>query len=163
MWERGFRYSERFIRAAQSRPGLKIGEGGSSMKKSLLGLGVILAFAIMLVSSGSASVNFVTIDSKGTLSVDNASATITGTTVCTAGDTASATAVVTQTSGNASVYAGGSSGDFTCTGVLQQWAVVVNVLVGTPFKHGKASAIAEIDDSTDSSFALSMPSSVGLH
>jgi hypothetical protein len=120
------------------------------MRKLVAPLAAV-AVAFVFAGNALASVNFVTLNSKATLA--GGSVIVSGTTLCTTGDTANATVILTQTNGQSVTTGTGSSGDFTCTGTYQAWSVVVSPVLGPGFRNGKASvSIAEVNDSTDHSF-----------
>jgi hypothetical protein len=111
------------------------------MQRLLLGcvLASIFAFAINAVAS--ADTQSLTIDPKASLSGSKTAVTVTGTIVCDAGDTGSVTVIVQQSSGKTDAVGTGTTGDFSCTGQVQNWSAVVNVLLGTNFKNGPALAL----------------------
>ena len=120
---------------------------------------IAAALALGFVSTASASVTSFTVD-DATISASKTEVTVSGTIVCTDGDTASVTAYIFQSSGKVDATAAAVGPDFVCTGTVQAWSVVLPVLIGTSLKPGPANWLAGASDSTDST---SIIDSGGIH
>jgi hypothetical protein len=105
------------------------------MIKVFLALAAGLA-AVAIVGSALA-VSSLSLDDKATLSDSKTSVTATGTIVCPVGFFATVNVTVVQSSGQADTHGFGSD-DFTCSGQVQTWSVVVNVFIGEAYKSGPA-------------------------
>jgi hypothetical protein len=114
---------------------------------SVIGLAVALAMAT--AGTALASVSSASADGTALLSASKIDATVTGTTVCTTGDTFSVSVIIQQTSGQTNTVGQGTAAGGTCTGTVQAWSVTASVFVGTSYKHGPASVLFEVSDSTD--------------
>lgn len=122
------------------------------MKRVLAAFAVVVALSLSMLGTAIASVSVILAEGRGDLSDDKQSIVVSGSIICTDGNTVSVSVIVAQTSGKTSSTGTGSSGDLTCTGAAQPWvAIVTSVSGGTEFKHGPASLIFGAFDSTDSS------------
>jgi hypothetical protein len=132
--------------------------------KRMLSVGS-LAFALTLALVGpvSASVSSFTVDGTANLSASKIEATVTGTIVCSVGDTFSVAADIFQNSGKTDTFGAGFTGDLICTGAVQSWSLTAPVLIGTSYKHGPASLIAAASDSTDSTDSGILTTGIKIH
>ena len=105
------------------------------------------SFSLALGGTASAAVSSLTLNSKATLSASKTSAVATGTIVCPSGTEARVTVVITQTSGRTETAAQGTT-EVTCTGQVQSWSVTSNVVIGSAFKAGPATALFNACDTT---------------
>jgi hypothetical protein len=111
--------------------------------------GVVGSVAMVAgTSSASAAVTTFSVNDRASVVLDGAGVVVTGFVQCDSGDTVDVSAVIFQSKGQLLAEGSGDSGDFTCTGGLQAWTVVVQAFIGS-FKNGQASSIAEAFDSTD--------------
>ena len=113
-------------------------------------IAIVMGAALVASSSAlKASVDFLAVDDKATLTSDT-NVVVTGALVCTSGETASISVVITQDHGQGSL-AGQGTVDVPCTGTAQTFAVPVDLL--TPpngaFKKGPASVILNASTATD--------------
>ena len=109
---------------------------------------VVLTLTVLLGGSASAFVSTLQLDAKGSLAASKTAATVTGTIVCDAGHEVELSIVVLQNSGK--ISSGAQSGPtITCTGHVQAWSATVDVVVGSAFKHGPATALFGATDITD--------------
>jgi hypothetical protein len=122
-------------------------------KTKLLVAAVVGSVAMVAgASSASATVISFTVNDRASVVLDGDAVVMTGFVQCDAGDTVSVGAAVDQIKGQLVADGFGSSGDFTCSGSLQTWTVVVQASIGS-FKNGHASSIARAFDSTDNTLS----------
>jgi hypothetical protein len=122
------------------------------MKRLVVLTSTALVFGFALLGGTAwASVSSLTLDSKAQLSATKTQATATGTVVCTAGDSVDITVVILQSSGQVDAASQGTA-TITCTGQVQAWAVTTDVVIGSSFKKGPATAIFAATDTTDNTF-----------
>lgn len=110
-------------------------------------------FAALLITAGTAmaDVQFIGVDPEAALSESNTIATVTGSVVCSAGESFTASAAVLQTVAG-SFIAGSSqltnqdSPSFRCTGESQPFSVKAEVVLppGGSFQVGNASVILNV-------------------
>ena len=123
-------------------------KGGAAMQRLVMIFGVVLTLTVLLTGTTSAFVSTLRLDSKGSLAASKTSATVTGTIVCDAGHEVELQVIVLQNSGK--VSSGAQSGPtITCSGRVQAWSATVDVVVGSAFKHGPATALFGATDTTD--------------
>jgi len=104
--------------------------------------GAIALAAFMMVGGAAfADTSSVGIDPTGVLSANRASATLTGTAVCTAGDTATLTVHIYQSVGRLINIGIGDVSPFTCSGNSGTWSAVVNAIPGLTFQPGPATVV----------------------
>jgi hypothetical protein len=108
-----------------------------------LGLTVLTlvgVFAVVGITAGAAFANITTftIDEDATLAPGGLQVVVTGTLLCTPGDTASILIIVAQDRGQQTATANGSSGTIACDGTLQDWGITASS--NSPFKNGPAAA-----------------------
>ena len=115
------------------------------MKRAMLLVALVLTLTLALHGTASAAVSSLTLDAKARL-LGKTAAVATGTIVCPLGNEARVNVVITQASGKTESAGQGFSGTFDCTGAVQPWAVIVNVVIGTGFKPGPAIALFAASD-----------------
>jgi hypothetical protein len=111
-------------------------------KWGLTGMVALLAVGSSL-RPASAEVTLFTVDS-GTLSADRTEVTLTGTIVCTNGDSVSIIAYVDQTQGRVVVRSAGGTTNFGANGTVQTWIVTTSVQPDLKYKPGPAVAVSFI-------------------
>jgi hypothetical protein len=129
------------------------------MKKLILTLAAVVMATGLFASGAHAFISGLTLDAKASLDATKTSVVATGTVVCSSGDDVDVSVVIVQSSGKVNA-AGTGFGTFTCTGTLQTYSVVVNLIVGTQFKNGPATALfGAFDSSGDSTMTFTQ----GVH
>jgi hypothetical protein len=111
-------------------------------KWGLTGMVALLAVGSSL-RPASAHVSQFTVDS-GTLSADSTEVTLTGTIVCTNGESVSIIAYVDQTQGRVTVRSAGGTTNFGANGTVQTWIVTTSVQPDLKYKPGPAVAVSYI-------------------
>jgi hypothetical protein len=121
------------------------------MKRVVVLIGLVLALSLALYGTASASVSSLTLDTKADLAASKTAVVVSGTIVCSGGDSVDVSVIITQSSGQVDA-AGSGSATVTCSGTVQTWSATVQVVIGAAFKHGPATAIFSAFDNTDSTF-----------
>jgi hypothetical protein len=129
------------------------------MKKLIVAFVAVVVAAGVFASGAGAFISNLTLDSQASLGATKTSVVATGTVICSSGDDVDVSVVIIQSSGKVDA-AGSGFGTFTCTGTLQTYSVVVNLIVGTQFKNGPATALfGAFDTSGDSTMTFTQ----GVH
>ena len=107
---------------------------------------LVLALGGVTTHPGFAHIQALAIDPRGTVSASGLEITVTGTIDCASlvgtPETAQVNVQVSQFAhGQLVAGASGSTGNFTCTGAVQQWSVTAVAFV--PLKNGPASVRAD--------------------
>jgi hypothetical protein len=121
----------------------------ASKPRLFLGALIVALAMVAGTSSASAAITSFSVNDKAALQLDGTVAVVTGFVQCTAGDTVDISSTVIQTKGQLLAEAFGDSGSITCTGSLQAWTIAAQVVIGGAFKHGQASSLNTVFDSTD--------------
>jgi hypothetical protein len=116
------------------------------MKRAFLQCLVVLGLSLSMLGTASAQVFSVSLDSKASLSPTKTSGLATGTIFCTRGEVLNINIVIFQTSGKINATGTGSR-SIICGEGVQSWTVQFDLLDGTSFKHGPASALVRVVDS----------------
>jgi hypothetical protein len=126
---------------------------------------IALSLAVITTSSVKANVDFLAADGTAHLSAGNTVAVVTGSVLCTAGDTLSVSAVIVQTRGKANITGSGLVSGLTCLGVAQTFAVPVDILIplNGAFKKGPASAIIGVSTNDGMGGFDNLTDAVSIH
>jgi hypothetical protein len=113
------------------------------MRKSVATLAALTMLALAVAIPASAHTQSLTIDPQATLEPGGLGANVSGTVVCSTGHLATINVQLSQfRHGQLIAQGSGSTPQFMCSGITQQWSVRV-FSFGAPFKKGTASARAD--------------------
>jgi hypothetical protein len=124
-----------------------------------------LLLAAATTQSLRADVDFLAVDGTAHLSSGDTVAVVTGSVLCTAGDTLGVSVALVQTRGQTSLVGSGNVGGIACLGVRQFFAVPVDILIpldGT-FKKGPSSAVVSAFTSDGMGGFDNFTDSVAIH
>jgi hypothetical protein len=123
-------------------------------RATLTSIRLAVAGLLLFGATAFASVDSIGTDTKATIVAGGTAAIVTGSIVCSVGDTFSVTAIVQQLENHGVDATGqGISGEQSCTGAPQPFAVTVTILIPATatFKKGPASLIFSANSTNISS------------
>ena len=121
------------------------------MKKLILTFATVILVTGLFASGAQAFISSLTLDSQASMSPTKTSVVATGTVICSSGDDVDVVVAILQSSGKVDAV-GQGFGTFTCTGTLQTYSVVVDLIAGTQFKNGPAIALFAASDTSGGSW-----------